>query len=165
MFLPHENTFFFHLSSQRISLSPERGLGWTCQTFFLDRPVFHWNVCSFKWPCSVSIGNPFYLLLLPVKKSPFTYIENSLSDFIPHHITYTYWGKLTQHFTGVIYDFFAITRYHTMTADRDLEALVALNTRKAWRYSTAAQFVSCVSTRQKTTTLTSGALNKTDNIH
>lgn len=54
-----------------------------------------------------------------------------------------------------------ITRYHTTAADRDLKASVALNNRIALRYSTAAQFVSCVSTRKKTTTL----ISKTDNIH
>lgn len=109
-FLPYINTFFFHLSSQGISLSPERGLGWTSRTFFLNRPVFHLNMCSFKWPCSTSILNPFSLLSLATKKSTFTYVAKSFSYFIPHHRTYTFWGKLNQPFIGVIYDFFTMIR-------------------------------------------------------
>lgn len=109
-FLPYINSFFFHLSSQGISLSPERGLGWTSRTFFLNRPVFHLNMCSFKWPCSTSILNPFSLLSLATKKSTFTYVAKSFSYFIPHHRTYTFWGKLNQPFIGVIYDFFTMIR-------------------------------------------------------
>lgn len=107
-FLPYKNTFFFHLSSQGIFLSPERGLGWTSRSFSLNRPMFHLNMCWFKWPCSTSIWIPFSLLSLAMKKSSFTYVAQSFSYFIRHHRTYTFWGKLTQRFTGVIYNFFTM---------------------------------------------------------
>lgn len=117
-FLLYKNTLFFHLSSQGISLSPERGLGWTSRTFFLNRRVFH--MCSFKWPCSTGILNPFSLLSLAMKKSSFTYVAKSFSYFIPHHRTYTFCGKLTQPFTGVIYDFLTMIRMLSHDGGRSL---------------------------------------------
>lgn len=131
-FLPYKNMFFFHLSSQGISLSPERGLGWTSRTIFLNRPVFHLNMCWFKWPCSTGILNPFSLLLLSLFHTLFhitehTHFEaNELSDLLGSFIISLLWFGC-----------------YAMAADHQLKASVALNNRIAWLCSTAAQFSLC----------------------
>lgn len=142
-FLLYINMLFFHLSSQGISLSPERGLGWTSRTFFLNRPTFHLNMCSFKWPCSTSILNPFSLLSQAMKKSSFTNVAKSFTYFIPHHGTYTFWGKLTQPFTGVIYDFFTMIRMLSYDSGRSTKGFGDFKQQNCITVYCAAQFSWC----------------------